>query len=327
MRSKCILLIGIVSALFVTQGWAVPANFPAKPIQLWVGFPPGGPNDMETRALCYGASKALGKPIIVSNKPGGGGLLALELLKLEEPDGYTLANITDTPLTRTPHMMKVKFDALKDFTFLIRTTVERSTLVVQSDSPFKKFQDMIDFARKNPGKLTIGVSGYGTSRHIALEQIAKMENVKFQYVFFTGASPVLIALLGGHIMVGNMGPTAWLPHFKAGAVKPLLRWEAEPMPGVADLPSQGELYKFPAPPSNAHLIIAPKGIPKPIADKLLAALIAGTKTPQYTALAEQLSFIKNKMLSGNELNQWVEANYNLYGKLIGDLGIKAAPEK
>jgi tripartite-type tricarboxylate transporter receptor subunit TctC len=128
-------------------------------------------------------------------------------------------------------------------------------------------------------------------------------------------------------MVGNMGPTSWLSHYKVGTIKPLLRGEEEPMPGVPNLPSQEELYNLPLPPANAHLIVVPKGVPKPIVDKLVAAFMAGKKSPQYEALAERLSFSNAKILTGDELNKWVESTYDLYGKLIGELGIKAVPEK
>lgn len=322
MRGKHIVFIGVALALFLTQAWAAETTFPARPISVWVGFPPGGPVDIFARAIAPGAEKILGKPIVIENKPGAGGALALGLLKNAKPDGHTLAALADTPLTRTPHLMNVKYDALKDFISIIRPSLERSTVCVRSDSPFKKFQDVIEFARKNPGQLTIGVSGHGTAPHIGLAKVAQIENIKVQFVFLAGGAATITSLLGGHIMVGNIGPAAWLSHYKAGTVRPLMAWEKDSMDEVPDLPSQEKLgYNLPI--CVANMIVAPKGLPKPVEDKLVTAFVEGTKTPQFLNVARQQQQVTGKPMVGDELKKWVESTYAVYAKIIGELGIKA----
>jgi len=175
-----------------------------------------GSTDTLTRYLSAIAEKILGQPIVVENKPGGTGGVGMGLLKNAKPDGYTLAASTDSAFTRLPHVTKVEYDPLKDFTYIISIGSPRIGTVVRSDSPFKQFQDLIEFARKNPGKLTHGIGGVGNATHLAYENIARMEKVKFQFIPFKGSAPNITALLGGHVMVATSVSTTWIPHVKAG---------------------------------------------------------------------------------------------------------------
>jgi len=199
MRSKGIILVGVILLAITTSAWSAEGDFPTKPIRMWVGFAAGGSTDVLCRVVSNVAEKILRQPIVVKNKPGAGGALCLGLLASAPPDGYTLATTSDTPFTRSPHLVSVKYDSMKDFAPIVRLGLQRQGIVVKSDSPFKRFQDLIEYARKNPGLLTYGSPGAGTTPHLGMEKIALHEKVKFQHIPFQGDTPTMTAILGGHI--------------------------------------------------------------------------------------------------------------------------------
>lgn len=188
---RVMIIAGILLLVFAAPSWSADVQYPTKQIHMWAGFAAGGSTDILCRSISNVAEKILGQPIIVENKPGGGGALLLGLLSSVRPDGYTVATTSDTPYTRAPHLINVKYDSMKDFFPIIRLGLQRQGVVVKADSPFKKFQDLIDYARKNPGQLTYGTPGPGTTPHLAMEKIALHEKVKFQHVPFQGDTPAM----------------------------------------------------------------------------------------------------------------------------------------
>src|SRR5919108_2841454 len=154
-------LAGIALAAFATPAAAQP--FPAKPITLICPWPAGGTTDTHLRKFAEVAAKYLGQPVVIENKPGGGGMIGpAQMAKLAKPDGYTVSQLPITAF-RLPHQRQVDWDALKDFTYIIGITGYTFGVVVKADSPFKTFNDMIEYARANPGKLSYGTPGTGTS--------------------------------------------------------------------------------------------------------------------------------------------------------------------
>jgi tripartite-type tricarboxylate transporter receptor subunit TctC len=187
----------LMSAATMTA--ALAADFPTKPITLIVGFAAGGQTDVQARAVANAASKELGQPIVVVNRPGMAATLGpAQMAETAAPDGYTLAVLPAT-LTRIPHVNKVKFDPRKDFTLLLKVTSFNFGLVVKADSPFKSIHQLIDYARANPGKLSYGTSGVGGSPHIAVERLSKATGVEFNMVPFSGATPIFQNIMGGHV--------------------------------------------------------------------------------------------------------------------------------
>jgi tripartite-type tricarboxylate transporter receptor subunit TctC len=315
-----LILFGISLLGFIAPTWAAEEKFPTKPVHIWVGWRAGGSTDTLTRTLAAKVEKILGQPIVVENKPGGAGSLSMGLLKNAKPDGYTLGASTDSPFTRIPHTIKVKYDPMEDFTYIINIGNPRCGVVVKSDSPFKKFQDLIEFARNNPGKLTHGTPGMGNSTHLTLEKIARMEKVKVQHIPFKGSSPTITALLGGHVMVASSVIKTFIPHVKAGTLRPLLIYpEGLPeWPNVPVLKTMGYGFELPL----SQIIVAPKGVPKPIVDKLVAAFYQATMSPQYQKALPAMGISLPDKLIGDALYQNVKSTYNFYGPLIKELGLQ-----
>ncbi len=322
MRMKVITLAGIILLASLLPAWAAEEKFAAKPVHIWVGWAPGGSSETIIRAGSPMLEKILGQPIVIENKPGGTGSLAMGLLKGAKPDGYTLGVATDSPFTRIPHTIGLKYDPLEDFTYILMLVKSRIGVVVKSDSPFKKFQDVIDFARKNPGQLTHATPGVANATHLGMERIAQIEKVKMQHIYFQGAPPTITAILGGHVMVASSVAQSWIPHVKAGTLRPILSYDNEGFDEWSDIPTLKKLgYDFEVP--LCEVIAAPKGVPKPIVDKLVAAFSEALKSPLVQNVArEQASIIPEKPLSGNELHKFIGTQFNFYGQLIKDMGLQ-----
>src|SRR5574343_537681 len=179
-------------------GLARSQAFPAKPIRLICPWPAGGSSDAVMRALAESAGRALGGQMIVENKPGASGMLGPNELVNARPDGYTLSQLT-IGVARLPHMQKMQFDPLKDFTYIACLTGYTFGIVVRADSPIKTVKDLVDYARARPGKFTYGSTGNGTTPHLAVEEFAVKAGIQLSPVPFKGSADGLQALLWGHI--------------------------------------------------------------------------------------------------------------------------------
>ena len=234
-------------ATAVAAGLAAPAivraqAFPARPIKYICPWPAGGSTDIVMRAFAESAGKALGQTMLVENKPGAGGTLgAIELVNAR-PDGYTLAQLPQG-VFRIPHMQKVQFDTLKDFTWIACLTGYTFGLVVPTASPIKSFKDLVDYARANPEKFTYGHTGNGTSPHLAVEEFAQRAGIKLQPIPFKGNAENMQAVLGGHVM-GASDATGWGPHVDAGKLRLLTTYGSKRTKRWASVPTLDELgYK------------------------------------------------------------------------------------
>jgi tripartite-type tricarboxylate transporter receptor subunit TctC len=316
-----VIAVLMVAALAALPCWAADAKYPTKPIHMWVGFAAGGSTDVCARAVSSIAEKALGQPIVVENKPGGGGALLLGLMVSAPPDGYVIATTSDTPYTRAPHLVNVKYNAMEDFTPIVRLGLQRQGIVVKADSQFKKWQDVIEFARKNPGQLTYGTPGPGTTPHLAMEKIALHDKVKFQHVPFQGDTPAMTALLGGHVMAASTGALGWMQHVKAGSLRLLLVFDPEGIDEYPDVPTFKKIgYGFEAP--TAQMISAPKRVPKPVIDRLIAVFSEAMMTPQFQKVGREQELLSVKPLAGADFQKWLQSQYTMYGTFINEVGLK-----
>jgi len=232
-------------------------SFPARTVRYICPWPAGGSTDVVMRAIAESAGKALGQSVIVENKPGAGGTLgAIELVNAR-PDGYTVAQLPIS-VFRIPHMQKVQFDTLKDFTWIACLTGYTFGLVVPVSSPIRSIKDLIDFAKANPGKFTVGNTGTGTSPHLAVEEFAQRAGIQLQAVPFKGNAENMQAVLGGHIM-GASDATGWGPHVDAGKLRLLATYGSKRTKRWPNVPTLDELgYKTIA--DSPFGVCGPKGM-------------------------------------------------------------------
>ena len=230
------------SAAIALPNLALAQSYPARPIRLICPWTAGGSTDAVMRALAESASKSLGQQVIIDNKPGAGGMLGANELANAKPDGYTLSQLPQG-VFRIPHMQKVQFDTLKDFTWIICLTGYTFGIVVPADSPIKSIKDLVDYAKANPGKFTYGSTGIGTSPHLAVEEFAQRAGITLNHVPFKGNAENMQAILGGHIMAAS-DATGWGPHVESGKLRLLATYGSKRTKRWPNIPTLDELgYK------------------------------------------------------------------------------------
>jgi tripartite-type tricarboxylate transporter receptor subunit TctC len=230
------------SAAIALPALAQSPAYPTRPIRLICPWSPGGSTDAVMRALAESASKTLGQQIIIDNKAGAGGSLGANELVNARPDGYTLSQLPHG-VFRIPHMQKVQFDTLKDFTWIVCLTGYTFGLVVPADSPIKSVKDFVDYAKANPGKLTYGSTGTGTSPHLAVEEFAQRAGITLNHIPFKGNAENMQAILGGHIMAAS-DATGWAPHLESGKLRLLATYGSKRTKRWPTIPTLDELgYK------------------------------------------------------------------------------------
>ena len=287
MRMKRFLIIGLLLVGFIivcaigNPCWAE-EKFPTKPIYLLVGFNPGGVADLPKRALGEAASKILGQPVVVLNKPGAGGAVALGELKNAEPDGYMIGDIAVGAIT-SPHMRKATYHPVNDFDAILQIHTTVHGIVVKTDSPLKSLKDLIAYAQANPNKVKYSTSGASTPQHLIMLELADLLNIKWTHVPFASGNEAIAALLGGHVDCSAQS-SEWKPHVVAGRLRLLATCGERRMESFPDVPTLIELgYNVKS--LTTCALVAPKGIPK---DRLKILHDAFYKATEYPAFIDVL---------------------------------------
>ena len=295
--------------------------FPAKPIRLICPWPAGGSTDAVMRALAESAGKALGGQMVIDNKPGASGMLGPNELVGAKPDGYTLSQLTIGVL-RLPHMQKMQFDPMKDFTYIACLTGYTFGLVVRSDSPIKSIKDLVEYAKVNPEKFSFGSTGNGTTPHLAVEEFASRAGIKLQHVPFKGNADGMQALLGGHIM-SHSDATGWGPNVDAGTCRLLATYggkRTKRWPGVPTLTELG----FDTVSDSPFGIGAPKGMDPALTLRLHDAFKKTLEDPAVLASFEKYDQSVIYMNSA-DYTQFARDNYAKEKTVIERLGLAAKP--
>lgn len=237
----------IVLATAVVSAYMQPAaadeasdNFPNRPIKLLVPRPAGGLADALARTLGAEATKKLGVPIIVENKPGGSGTLAHSIMaRTAAPDGYTLALVEPT-VFRVPYLERVNYDPVKDFTPVIGLASYNFGVLVRSDSPIKTWGELEKFAKENPGKISYGSVGVGSTQHLMMVSAGIKNGIDWVHIPYKGSSDNMQALLGGHINVAS-DSSAFAPFVSAGKARLLVIAGSERAKQWPDTPTLKEV--------------------------------------------------------------------------------------
>ena len=216
--------------------------FPSRTISLYCPWAVGGTTDLVMRSFAESATKIFGQSVVIENKPGAGGILGAAALSQVRPDGHILAQMPIS-VFRLPHMQKVSFDAINDFTYVICLTGYTFGLVVPFDSPVKSIKDLVAYAKANPGKFSYGSTGAGTSPHLAVEEFAQRAGIQLNHIPFKGNADNMQAVLGGHTM-GASDATGWGPHVNAGKLRLLATYGSKRTKRWPQVPTLNELgYK------------------------------------------------------------------------------------
>jgi len=283
LTRKKILIAGLFLFSF-TMVWAIgnpcaaQEKFPTKPITCLVGYGPGGSADLPVRALGEVASKVLGQPVVVINKPGGGSAVALGELKTAQPDGYSIG-LLSTGAIISPHLRKVTYHPVNDFDAILQFCIGQYGLAVRADSPYKTLKDLIAYAQANPNKVKYSTAGAGTPQHLVMLLLGDLFNVKWTNIPFGSGTEAVSALLGGHVDCVSQS-AEWKPHVLSGRLRLLATYgdkRTESFPSVSTLVEMGHGITVP----TITCLVGPRGIPKDRLKMLHDAFYKGLGDPGF----------------------------------------------
>lgn len=290
MRAIAIAIAVAGTIVLAPSGGALAQEFPTKPITLIVPFPAGGPTDLAMRALGDAASKHLGQPVIVENKAGGAGTVGpATMAATAKPDGYTISQMPIT-VYRLPLMQETTWKP-DDFSYIIHLTGYVFAHIAAADTPFKTWADVVEYAKKNPGKVTYGSSGTGGSPHLGTEQVAEKDGIKLTHVPFKGAAELHAAVAGGHVMVGAGGASS-KQIVDAGKARFLNVWTAKRQKSFPEVPTLQEIgYPFVI--DSPFGIAGPKGMDPKVVQKLHDAFKKAIEDPAVIETLDRFEMVPN----------------------------------
>lgn len=266
------ILVVALSSMTALQGAAVAQDFPNHPIQLIVGFPPGGPTDIVARVIGEELSKQLKQPVLVMNKGGAGGTIAAGFVAKQKADGYTLMLDVESVKTRAPAIFKsLPYDPIKDFSPIAKVARQRVLLVVNSTLPAQSVRELIALAKAQPTKLNYSGT-YAASAHIGGALFCLQNHLEMTFVSYPGGSQPISDLIGGIVQVGFFTESTVAQHVKAGKLKALAIAANERSPALPDLPTLREAGAVGMDISPWFGVTAPAGTPRPVIDRLAQAL-------------------------------------------------------
>jgi len=286
--SKWLKAVTAAAVVALSAPVANAQDYPAKPIQLVVGFPPGGPTDIVGRVIAEQLSKQLQQSVVVVNKGGAGGTVAAAFVAGQKPDGYTLMLDVESVKTRAPAIYKkLQFDPIKDFSPVAKMAKQRVMLVVNPGLPVNNVRELIAYAKANPDKLNYSGT-YAASSHVGGALFALLNGVSMTMVNYPGGSQPITDLIGGVVQVGFFTESTVAQHVKAGKLKAFAIVASERSIQFPQLPTVKEAGSAPMDISPWFGLTAPAGTPLPIIERLHAAARKITEDP---AFAEKLATI------------------------------------
>lgn len=311
-------LIG--AALLSAAAGSFAQAYPSRPVTLIVPWPAGGSTDRHLRGLAEIASRYLGQNIVVENKPGGGGTIGPSQMALSaKPDGYTISQFP-LGMLRIPHMQKSPWNPLTDFTYIIGVTGYTFGLTVRADSPYKSFNDYIEAARKEPGKIDYASTGTGTTPHLNIEEVAINAKVTLNHVPFKGNADSTQALLGGHVMAQS-DATGWDKYVDGGQMRLLVTFGDTRTKRWPTVPTAKELG-YGVVSTSPYGIAGPKGMDPTVVKTLHDAFKKAIDDPKHLELLAQLSQ-DVWYLNSDDYAKWVRDTFGKEKALIERLGLAA----
>jgi tripartite-type tricarboxylate transporter receptor subunit TctC len=320
---KAIFFIGVGILLFLFA--PAQAAYPDREIILVNAHAAGTNTDQCIRLISDIASKALGQPIVVLNKPGASYVIGASQVANAKPDGYTIGVASGSLFAHLVHMRKVPFDVKNDFSWIASFTEHTNGLVVKADAPWKNLEEFLDYAKKNPGKIIYCHDGYGILGHILMEYLAvKKGGIEWKFVPIIGPKQVT-ALLGGHVHAWSAGGIH-VQYVKDKQMRFLILFDPIRSKAAPDVPSIAETSYDVGYKGTPITIFGPKGMPEPIRKKLEETYLQAMQDPSYHKLLDTLQ-IPRLFRNGKELADTLESGSKMFENLIKITGIKGEKEE
>jgi tripartite-type tricarboxylate transporter receptor subunit TctC len=284
---------------------AIAADFPTKPVNLVVGFAAGGETDIVVRAMSDKLGEKLGQPAVVLNKAGSGGLVGAEFVAKSKPDGYNLLTLSLSHILRQSADSQMPVNVLKDYEPICRY-VTQPLVVVKGDAAYQTIEELIDFGRKNPGKLSFGSSGVGSLGHFSGEYFKGTTKLTYKHVPFQGSAPLTTALMGGHIDFLITALPAVVDKVVSGDLKVLASFGGGRLEKIRDVPTLKEKGYPDVVLHGWFGYVAPAGTPKDVLEKLGKAMRDTIKDPAIGAAVTKMDF-NEAYLGPEELRDYMKS--------------------
>lgn len=299
------------------------AAYPDRPIKLIWPYAAGGLGYNLSRLITDGLTERLGQPVVIDVKPGAGGTLGAGQLKLAAPDGYTIMMGTIAPLALAPGLYgsKLAYDPTKDFEPIAMTFVGPNIIVVNADSPFKTFGALAAYARTNPGRLSYGTAGNGSTFHLTAGLFSQITKGQMVNVPYKGGAPAFMALLAKEVDT-VFGTTDSLPHVEAGKMRALAVMSPKRISFAPDIPTTAELGMPELMLESWYGLVAPAGTPKAIIDRLNTETAAVLRTPKVQAALKTLKTEAARDTSSATMKKTIAAEITRWKPVIEQAGIK-----
>jgi len=306
------LVAALVMAI-ATGSLAHAQSYPEKPIKLVVPFPAGGATDTTARLVAQRLQAGLGQTVIIENQGGAGGSIAAKQVAAAAPDGYTLMMGSVGTFGSHPVLYKLDYDPMKAFAPVATAVVDKSVLVAGPALKVQSIQELVQYAKANPGKLNYG-NAIGIGPHFVAEMFKVKAGVNIVHIPYRGGAPMITDLLAGQIDMTINGKSVLFPHIQAGKVRALAVASAQRWPDLPDIPTLVEGGYMDLPYDTLFGVLAPAGTPAAIIDKLNATINDGLRSPETRAAFEKLA-IEPKItrpqefaaILAEEAPKWAEA--------------------
>jgi len=302
-------------AIFIA-GDVCAQSWPSRPIEMIIPFAAGGGVDIIGRSVASAIADQLGQNIVVVNRDGAGGTLGFGQLATSAPDGYTLGFGPTTPISNAPYLVKGVRYNVESFDYLCQVFENVFSISVGPESKFKTAQDLLAFAKDNPGKLTYGHAGIGSIPHLSVENFADALNVKFTHAPFRGDNALLPLLLNGELDFAAPAVSS----IQGRNIKPLVVFSDKRHPAIPNVPTASELGVATSVPPGFNGLYAPKGLPKDVKTALEQACANAVKSEPVTKATANTGQTIN-YLTGAQFHDRTAADYKFKGELIKRLGL------
>jgi tripartite-type tricarboxylate transporter receptor subunit TctC len=314
--------IALAAALLLFTAGAAGQSYPSRPVRFLVPNPPGGGTDLVARIVAQKVSERWGASLVVDNRPGAGGIIAVEVAAKSAPDGYTLL-MAHFPLAITVNIAKVSFDPVRDFLPVTLLATTQNLLAVNPSVPVKSVKEFIAMARSKPGQFSYASGGNGTSMHVSAELFNQMAGVSMTHVAYKGAAPALVDLISGQVQASFLSVPAAVPHVKSGKIRGLAVTGTRRSQLVADLPTLSEAGLKGYGSEQWYGVLVPRGTPRSVVQRLNGDFVWALGQPDTRARLQDSGFEIAPDTTETGFGRFLKSEIEKWAVVVRKAGIKA----
>jgi tripartite-type tricarboxylate transporter receptor subunit TctC len=315
-KANAILLLG--AALSATPAWT--QEFPSRPVRFMIPLAPGGGADITVRAVAQKLSQGWKQTVVVDNRPGGTGTIALELAARAAPDGYTIIMVSGTHAARQAVERDLPWNFSRDFAPVTQMTRQSYVLVLNPGVAAKSVAELVSLAKAKPGTVTFGSAGQGSLQHLSGALFGTLTQAKLLHVAYKGGGPALADVLAGHISMVFATPLESVPHIKAGRLRPLGVTSGKRSAAMPDLPTIAEAGVAGYEVTNWYGVLAPAKVPRPLVERLNRSIVEALRSPD---LAERFRADGVELIGSApaDFHKHIQAEIRKWEKVVAAVGI------